>query len=171
MTDAALAEFDPRYWQWGTADPAPRLLHTMIRVRDMEVSLRFYVDGFGMTVFDRFDVPVRRVSGAYIGYGGFDRGGLLELTHKWDDLDIVPGTTHFAIGVPDVAAAIASLERAGAKITMPPTILVAGGPAVAFIADPDGYPVELIQTNIDPSDAMTLSNGRSQTILADNLRG
>ncbi|KQS05185.1 hypothetical protein ASG11_05295 [Sphingomonas sp. Leaf357] len=119
----------------------------MIRVRDMEASLRFYVEGFGMTVFDRFDVPVRRVSGAYIGYGGFDRGGLLELTHKWDDSDIIPGTTHFAIGVPNMVVAIAALEAAGAKITMAPTILVVGGPAVAFITDPDGYPVELIQTN------------------------
>lgn len=164
MTDAALAEFDPRYWQWGTADPAPRLLHTMIRVRNMEVSLRFYVEGFGMTVFDRFDVPVRRVSGAYIGYAGFGRGGLLELTHKWDDSEIISGTTHFAIGVPDMGAAIMALKAAGAKITMAPTVLMAGGPAVAFIADPDGYPVELIQTNFNVSDARALSDKMHRTL-------
>jgi lactoylglutathione lyase len=140
-------EFDPRYWQWGVSDAGPRMLHAMIRVKDMEASLRFYTEGFGMTVFDRFDVPVRRVSGAYIGYGGFEQGGLIELTHKWDDADITPGSFHFAIGVPDMAAALQRLEAVGASLEMPAKILVPGGPQVVFIKDPNGYSVELIQTS------------------------
>ncbi|HEX7759179.1 MAG TPA: VOC family protein [Caulobacteraceae bacterium] len=139
-------EFDPRYWQWGTQDPGPRLLHTMIRVTNLEASLAFYTVGFGMKVLDRFDVPLRRVSAAYIGYADYDAGGLLELTHKWDDLEIVPGSFHFAIGVPDMEGVLVRLTAAGAEIDLKPTVLVPGGPLVAFVKDPDGYSVELIQT-------------------------
>jgi lactoylglutathione lyase len=147
---SATSDFDPRYWQWGQGDRAPRMLHTMIRVTDMEASLRFYTEGFGMTVLDRFDVPSRRVSGAYIGYAGFEAGGALELTHKWDEADITPGSFHFAIGVPDMAVALERLKAAGAAVDMEPRILVPGGPAVAFVRDPNGYPIELIQTCRSP---------------------
>jgi len=139
-------EFDPQYWQWGTQDRAPRFLHAMIRVSDLDAALRFYTEGFGMKVLGRFDVPVRRVSAAYIGYAGYDEGGLLELTHKWDGVEIVPGSFHFAIGVPEMEATLARLESAGAEVEMAPTVLVPGGPLVAFIKDPDGYSVELIQS-------------------------
>jgi lactoylglutathione lyase len=139
-------EFDPQYWQWGVQDRAPRLLHAMIRVTDLEAALRFYIDGFGMKVLGRFDVPSRRASAAYIGYASYDDGGLLELVHKWDDETVVPGSFHVAIGVPDMPAALSRLEAAGATVEMAPAILVPGGPMVAFIRDPDGYSVELIQT-------------------------
>jgi lactoylglutathione lyase len=142
----AAGDFDPRYWQWGQRDAGPRMLHAMIRVKDMEASLRFYVDGFCMRVLDRFDVPARRVSGAYIGYGTFEQGGLLELTQKWDDADITPGSFHFAIGVPDMAAAVTRLEAAGARVELTPRVLVPGGPQVAFIKELNGYSIELIQT-------------------------
>jgi lactoylglutathione lyase len=142
----AHAAFDPQYWQWGAGDPGPRFLHAMIRVSDLDTALRFYTDGFGMRVLGRFDVPLRRVSAAYIGYAGYDEGGLLELTHKWDGVEIVPGSFHFAIGVPQMDATLARLEAAGAVVELAPTVLVTGGPLVAFIKDLDGYSVELIQT-------------------------
>lgn len=146
MTDQATAAFAPQYWNWGADARAPRMLHTMIRVRDLDASLHFYLEGFGMELFGRFDVPVRRVSAAYIGYGGYEQGGLLELTHKWDEMEIVAGSFHFAIGVPDMTVALATLETLGAEVETPPRILMPGGPAVAFIKDPDGYSIELIQT-------------------------
>ena len=142
----ATEAFDPQYWNWGVANAAPRFLHAMIRVRDLERSLRFYTEGFGMKILDRFDVPVRRVSAAYIGFGSYDEGGLLELTHKWDSPDVTLGSFHVAIGVPQMEEALDRLLLAGAEVEMKPTILVPGGPKVAFVKDPDGYSVELIQT-------------------------
>ena len=140
-------DFDPQYWNWGAADADPRMLHTMIRVSDLDASLRFYIGGFGMTLLNRFDVPSRRVSAAYLGYGGYEQGGLIELTSKWEETEIIPGSFHFAIGTPDIGAMLERLTAAGARVDMAPTALVPGGPQVAFIIDPDGYSVELIQTS------------------------
>jgi lactoylglutathione lyase len=121
----------------------------MIRVNDFDVALRFYVDGLGMKVLDRFDIESRRVTLLFIGYGGYAEGGLLELTRGWDaDGPYSHGTGygHISIGVPDIAAMVAKLEAMGVEITSRPKALMAGGPSVAFVKDPDGYEIELIQT-------------------------
>jgi lactoylglutathione lyase len=151
MTDgSATSEFNPKWWVWGTNDEKPRFLHTMIRVANYEAALRFYVDGLGMKQLgDRFDVELRRVSGVYLGFDDYAGGGGVELVTNWDAT--VPythgtGYGHIAIGVPDIEAMVARLEAMGAAVTLRPTRLLAGAPRVAFVKDPDGYAVELIQT-------------------------
>lgn len=140
--------FNRDYWVWGENESQPRLLHAMVRVRDVDTALRFYVDGLGMKVLDRFDVPVRRSTGTFIGYDGYRQSALLELVSKWDqDEPYTHGTGygHVAIGLPDLAATVAKLETMGYAVTDPPTVLLPGGPQVAFVRDADGYAVELIQ--------------------------
>jgi lactoylglutathione lyase len=121
----------------------------MIRIQDFERSLRFYVDGLEMSALDRFDIPLRRVTAQFIGFDGYDGGGCLELVCPWDaDGPFTHGTGygHISIGVPDMPGTIARLEAAGVVITTPPTVLLPGGPHVAFVSDPDGYSIELIET-------------------------
>jgi lactoylglutathione lyase len=143
-------EFDPRWWNWGTNDSKPRFLHTMIRVRDFDAALRFYVEGVGMKqLSERFDVEARRVTAVYLGFADYAAGGCLELVRRWDvDVPYTHGTGygHISIGAPDVEAMLARLVAMGGKVTLPPTRLMAGAPYVAFLEDPEGYSIELIQT-------------------------
>jgi lactoylglutathione lyase len=150
MADMDTQTFNPEQWVWGTADDRPRFLHTMIRVRDFDASLSFYIDGLGMRVWNRFDIAARRVSAIFIGFEDYAAGGLLELTRRWGDQgDHTHGTGygHIAVGAPDIDAAVARLEAMGVTVDVRPTIYMPGGPAVAFVRDPDGYAVELIQTS------------------------
>ena len=135
-------------WVWGADATRPRFLHTMIRVRDFDASLRFYVDGLGMKVLDRFEIEARRVTAFFIGFGGYEDGGCLELTHLWDVDAYTHGTGygHIAIGVPDLPGALAKLEAMGVEVTQRPVKYFADAPHLAFVKDPDGYSVELIQT-------------------------
>jgi len=140
---------DPKLWVWGDHAESPRVLHTMIRVRDFDAALHFYVDLLGMKILDRFEIPVRRVSAMFVGFDGYDAGGCLEIVRPWDtDGPYTHGTGygHIAIGVPDVMATLDRLEADGVKVTTRPVMLLPGAPAVAFVEDPDGYAVELIQT-------------------------
>jgi lactoylglutathione lyase len=149
-SEAATAsdEFKPEYWGWGTNDEQPRVLHTNLRVKNFEAALRFYVEGLGMKILSEFEVPVRRVTGKYVGFGDFHNGGVLELTKLWDVDEYTHGTgyQHVAVGVPDVTAMLDKLEGMGYEVTTRPTILLKGAPEVGFVKDPDGYFVELIQT-------------------------
>jgi len=143
------ADFDPRNWIWGVDDSQPRLLHTMIRVNDFDASLRFYRDGLGMKVLMKFEVESRRVSAMFIGFGDFYTGGVIELTRQWDVTQPYTHGTHYghvSVGVPDVEAMVAKLESMGVEIETRPTKLKPGAPLVAFVKDPDGCSVELIQT-------------------------
>ena len=137
-------------WCWGKDATKPRFLHAMIRVKDLDAAERFYIDGLGMKVLDRFDVESRRVSAIYIGFEGYAAGGVVELVSDWDAAGPFVHPTgylhHFAIGVPDVAAMVAKLEALGAEVSLRPTIMKPGAPAAAFVKDPDGYSIELIQT-------------------------
>jgi lactoylglutathione lyase len=146
----ATAKFNPDLWVWGTHDKKPRFLHTMIRVKDFDAEFRFYVEGLGMKPLgDRFDVEVRRVTGIFIGFDDYAAGGCVELVQNWDaDRPYSHGTGygHISIGVPDVPAMVTKLETMGAEVTLRPTVLIEGGPHVAFVKDPEGYSVELIQT-------------------------
>jgi lactoylglutathione lyase len=142
-------EFNPGLWVWGANASKPRVLHSMVRVMDVDVAIRFYVNGLGMKVLGRFDVETRRSTGVYLGFGDYDAGGVLELAHKWDHKGPYThgsGYGHISIGVPDLTTVVAKLESMGAEIATPPKILIPGGPAVAFVKDPDGYEIELVQT-------------------------
>ena len=143
------ANFNPALWVWGSEDAAPRFLHTMIRVAEWEPALRFYIDGLGMKILDRFTVEVRRTDLMFIGYADYARGGMIELVRLWDEEDAPThgtGYGHIAIGAPDIAATVAKLAAMGAEILTPPTVLIPGGPQVAFVKDFSGYTIELIQT-------------------------
>ncbi len=149
-SEAAASEYNPALWVWGSEDSAPRVLHTMIRVADWEPALRFYIDGLGMKILDRFTVEVRRTDLMFIGFGDYRQGGVIELVRLWDDegeLTHGTGYGHVAIGAPDVVGAVAKLAAMGAEIVTPPTVLIPGGPHVAFVKDFNGYLVELIQTS------------------------
>jgi lactoylglutathione lyase len=145
---ATIADFNSALWVWGSQDSAPRVLHAMIRVPDWEPALRFYVEGLGMKILDRFTVEVRRTDLMFIGYGDYTQGGVIELVRIWDD-ESEPthgtGYGHVAIGAPDVVGTVEKLAVMGAEILTPPTVLMPGGPHVAFVKDFHGYTVELIQ--------------------------
>lgn len=136
-------------WAWGEAGDRPRLLHSMIRVRDVEKSLRFYCDGLGMTLLDRYDFEQDRFSILFLSFAGYRDGpAALELTWNWDlDEDYSHGTGygHVAIGVPDVAETYKHLSEHGGTPVTAPKQMLPGAPQLAFVKDPDGYAIELIQ--------------------------
>lgn len=148
MTDRpAESAFNAEFWVWGEDEIRPRLLHTMLRVKDFEASLRFYCDTLGMQVLDKFDVASRRATGVFIGFGDYRHAALIELTQKWDVDGYVHGDAfgHVAIGFPDLPGVVRRIEEAGYEVTDAPKVLMTGGPMVAFAKDPDGFFVELIQ--------------------------
>lgn len=124
-----------------------RFLHTMIRVGDLDRSIAFYTNLLGMKLLRRQDYPDGRFTLAFVGYGGESDHTVVELTHNWDtpSYDLGNGFGHLALGVPDIYGACAVLEQAGAKITRPPGPMKHGSTVIAFIEDPDGYKIELIE--------------------------
>lgn len=125
-----------------------RLLHTMLRVFDLEKSIAFYTKLLGMRLLRRTDYEGGRFTLAFIGYGEESDTAVIELTHNWDQAEpytIGSGYGHIAIGVPDAYAACDALRAAGAKITREPGPMKHGSTVIAFVEDPDGYKVELIQ--------------------------
>jgi len=125
-----------------------RLLHTMLRVRDLDASLKFYHDLLGMKVLRRQEYPDGKFTLAFVGYGGEDDHTVLELTYNWDQekpYDMGSGYGHIAIGVSDIYKACKDLKDNGVKIVRPPGPMKHGTTVIAFIEDPDGYKVELIE--------------------------
>jgi lactoylglutathione lyase len=147
MTGFVPAHTQERSMADETMDHA-RLLHTMLRVRDLQRSLAFYVDRLGMRLLRRQDFPQGRFTLAFVGYHDEERGAVIELTHNWDDRTYALGSAfgHVAIGVADVHRAVEGLARAGTPVVRPAGPL-AGDPreVIAFVEDPDGYRIELIQ--------------------------
>ena len=127
---------------------ASRLLHTMIRVLDLEKSIDFYTRLLGMTLLRRKDYESGRFTLAFVGYGDESQNSAIELTHNWDQAapyTIGSGFGHLAIGLRDITAACERLAKAGVKIPRPPGPMKHGGSVIAFIEDPDGYKIELIE--------------------------
>ena len=124
-----------------------RMLHTMLRVGDLERSLSFYTGPLGMKLLRRADFPGGRFTLAFVGYGDESETTVLELTHTWDTAryEIGSGYGHVAIGVDDIYATCARMREDGVKITREPGPMQHGTTVIAFIEDPDGYKVELIQ--------------------------
>jgi lactoylglutathione lyase len=125
-----------------------RLLHTMIRVRDLDKSLNFYTEQLGMKVLRRRDYPTGKFTLAFVGYGDETDHTVIELTHNWEQAEPYNlGTAfgHLAIGVPDVYETCERLAAAGVKIPRPAGPMAHGGSVIAFIEDPDGYRIELVE--------------------------
>jgi lactoylglutathione lyase len=123
-----------------------RILHTMIRVGDLEQSIAFYTSVLGMTLLRRKDYPDGKYTLAFLGYGTEDEGAVIELTHNWgvDGYDLGKGYGHIAIGVPDIQTACATITQQGGVISYGPA-LHGGTTWIAFTKDPDGYAIELIE--------------------------
>lgn len=124
-----------------------QMLHTMIRVGDLDKSIDFYTRLLGMKLLRRNDYPDGRFTLAFVGYGDESANTVIELTHNWDTpaYDLGNGFGHVALGVPDIYATCAQLAEAGAKITRPPGPMKHGTTVIAFVEDPDGYKIELIE--------------------------
>ncbi len=125
-----------------------RLLHTMIRVRDLDRSIDFDTRLLGMHVLRRKDYPGGKFTLAFVGYGDEADNAVVELTYNWDQkepYELGTGFGHLAIGVPDIYAACEQLEQEGVSIPRPPGPMKHGGSVIAFIEDPDGYKIELIE--------------------------
>ncbi len=122
-------------------------LHTMLRVGDLERSVAFYTGLLGMRELRRRDVPDGKYTLSFLGYGAEDSHTVLELTYNYgvDHYDLGTAFGHLAIGVPDVYATCEQLRAAGAKITREPGPVKFGTTVIAFVEDPDGYKIELIQ--------------------------
>ena len=125
-----------------------RMLHTMIRVFDLDKSIEFYCGKLGMTLLRRKDYPDGKFTLAFVGYGDENANAVIELTHNWgraEPYDLGTGFGHIALGVKDIYGTCAKLAAAGAKIPRPPGPMKHGGSVIAFVEDPDGYKIELIQ--------------------------
>ncbi len=125
-----------------------RLLHTMIRVLDLDKSLDFYTRLLGMKLLRNQDYPSGEFTLVFVGYGDETDETVIELTHNWGQKEpyaLGEGFGHLAIGVPDIYATCERLEAEGVKIPRPPGPMKHGGSVIAFVEDPDGYKIELIE--------------------------
>ena len=124
-----------------------RLLHTMIRVGDLERSIAFYTGILGMKVLRRKDYPDGKFTLAFVGYGDESETAVIELTHNWETrkYDLGTGYGHIAIGVPDAAKACDAVRAKGGKVTREAGPMKHGSTVIAFVEDPDGYKIEFIQ--------------------------
>ena len=125
-----------------------RILHTMLRVGDLQRSVRFYTEVLGMRLLRTTDRPGQKYSLAFVGYDSEDRASVLELTYNYGVERYEPGNAfgHIAIGVPDVAAACEAVRRYGGKVTREPGPVKGGTSVIAFVEDPDGYKIEFIES-------------------------
>ena len=124
-----------------------RILHTMLRVVDLEKSIAFYTEVLGMALLRRTDYPAGKFTLAFLGYGSEADGAALELTHNWgaDGYELGTAYGHIAIEVDDAYAACDRIRRLGGKIVREAGPMQHGSTVLAFVEDPDGYMIELIQ--------------------------
>lgn len=124
-----------------------RILHTMLRVGDLQRSIDFYTQVIGMQLLRKSENTENQYTLAFMGFGSNPEHAELELTYNWGvtEYDIGTAYGHIAIGVPDVAAACDRIRKAGGTVTREPGPVKGGKTVIAFVADPDGYKIELIQ--------------------------
>ncbi len=124
-----------------------RLLHTMLRVGDLQRSLDFYCNVLGMKLLRQKDYPDGKFTLAFVGYGDESDTAVIELTHNWGVESYELGTAygHIALGVEDIYATCEEIGARGGRVTRPPGPMKHGSTVIAFVEDPDGYKVELIQ--------------------------
>ena len=125
-----------------------RVLHTMIRVADLDRSISFYTKVLGMGLLRRKDYPEGKFTLAFVGYGPESDTSVIELTHNWDAdaYEIGTGFGHVAIGVGDIYAVCDAIRVQGGDISREPGPMKHGSTVIAFVKDPDGYAIELIET-------------------------
>ena len=124
-----------------------RLLHTMIRVGDLDRSIAFYTDILGMKVLRRRDYPDGKFTLAFVGYGDEADHTVIELTHNWETsaYELGNGFGHLAVAVPDAYKACEMVKAKGGKVTREAGPMKHGTTVIAFVEDPDGYKIEFIQ--------------------------
>ena len=124
-----------------------RILHTMIRVGELERSIDFYTKVLGMQLLRRRDYPEGRFTNVFVGYDDEARAAVLELTHNWDTkhYDLGNGYGHVAIEVDNAYEACEEVTRRGGKVTRPAGPMKHGTTVIAFVEDPDGYKIELVE--------------------------
>jgi lactoylglutathione lyase len=125
-----------------------RLLHTMLRVGDLEASIQFYTHVLGMQLLRRNDHPEGEFTLAFVGYGDEAENTVIELTYNWgtDNYEVGAGFGHIAIEVDDVYAAAAAVKARGGKVLRAAGPMNAGTTIIAFVEDPDGYQIELLDS-------------------------
>jgi len=125
-----------------------RILHTMLRVGDLQRSVKFYTDVLGMKLLRTTDRPEQKYSLAFVGYDGEDKSAVLELTYNYGVERYHLGTAfgHIAIEVPDVKRACEGVKLNGGKVTREPGPVKGGTSVIAFVEDPDGYKIEFIES-------------------------
>ena len=126
-----------------------RILHTMLRVGDLDKSIDFYVNRLGMNLLRKKDYPHGKFTLAFVGYGLENENTVIELTYNWDkkseDYELGDKYGHIAIGVKDINFICNGLEKNGCKVTTKPKTMKNSTTVLAFVEDPDGYKIELIE--------------------------
>ena len=124
-----------------------RLLHTMIRVGDLQRSIDFYTQVLGMRLLRKSDYPDGRFTNAFVGYDDESRAAVLELTHNWDTKSYDMGSAfgHVAVEVEDAYKACDEVKKRGGKVSREPGPMKHGTTVIAFVEDPDGYKIEFVQ--------------------------
>lgn len=128
-----------------------RMLHTMLRVGNLEQSLVFYTEVLGMTLLRKRDYEEGRFTLAFVGYGDEENHTVLELTHNWDTTSYELGNAygHIAIAVDDAYQACEEIKARGGKVVREAGPMKGGITVIAFVEDPDGYKIELIQQDVN----------------------
>ncbi len=124
-----------------------RMLHTMLRVGDLDKSIAFYCNILGMTLLRRKDYPGGEFTLAFVGYGEEKDNTVIELTYNWgvSEYDLGKGYGHIALGVDDIYGTCDRIKAQGGKVSREPGPMKHGTTVIAFVEDPDGYKIELIQ--------------------------
>ena len=124
-----------------------RMLHTMLRVGNLDESIAFYCDILGMKLLRRKDYPGGKFTLAFVGYGEEKDNTVIELTYNWgvEEYDLGKGYGHIALGVNDIYATCDRIKAQGGKVSREPGPMKHGSTVIAFVEDPDGYKIELIQ--------------------------
>ncbi|MEH6344664.1 MAG: lactoylglutathione lyase [Bermanella sp.] len=131
-----------------------RILHTMLRVVDLDKSIQFYQEIMGMNLLRRRDNEQYRYTLAFMGYGDESHECVIELTHNWDTNEYQMGDAygHIAIGCNDIYATCKAIAQAGGTVSRQPGPVKGGATEIAFVKDPDGYAIELIQLKNESSE-------------------
>ncbi len=126
---------------------AMRVLHTMIRVGDLEKSIAFYTEALGMTLMRRHDYPEGKFTLAFVGYDDEESNAVIELTHNWEtsSYDLGNGFGHIALGTDDIVGACNRVRQYGGEVIREPGPMKHGTTVIAFAKDPDGYAIEFIE--------------------------
>ena len=143
-----------------------RVLHTMIRVGNLDKSIDFYTDILGMKLLRKKDYPSGKFTLAFVGYGDESDNAVIELTYNWDtdNYDLGTGYGHVALGVDDIYGTCEKIESLGGVVSRKPGPMKHGSTVIAFVEDPDGYKIELIQLGTQGSAQESREKVSSSTV-------